>query len=111
MNKKHDFFERLLTQQLIWRVLAVAAVAVMIIVFFVSGVNDPNPSWGQYWMVRPLVLVPLAGAGGGAVFHASRIIIRGEGLKNGLALLVGVLAYIVVLWMGIVIGLDGTLWN
>ncbi len=111
MNIKNGFFKRLLTQQLVWRALGGAAVAAMVIVFFVSGVNDPNPSSGQYWMVRPLILVPLAGAGGGAVFHACRILIQGNALKNGLALLVGVLAYIVTLWMGIVIGLDGTLWN
>ncbi|WP_229598990.1 hypothetical protein [Runella sp. CRIBMP] len=43
-----------------------AGIALTVITIFLVGVREPNPAWGKLWMLRPLIIVPLAGAMGGA---------------------------------------------
>lgn len=88
-----------------------AGLALLLIVIFLTGVNNPDPAWGKYWMIRPLVVVPLAGATGG-LFYAFMGRYRQEGgWKAIAATALGLLVYVIGLWMGSVLGLDGTLWN
>src|SRR6187455_1317146 len=46
-----------------------AVVGMAVICFFVFGVDHPDPSWGEYWRIRPLIVGPLAGAMGGALIY------------------------------------------
>ena len=92
-------------------VLAGASIALGLIVTFLSTAGDPDPAWPRYWMVRPLVIVPLAGAAGGAFFGAMDVVRQKGGWYTVLGILLGLLVYLVGLWMGIVLGLDGTFWN
>jgi fructose-specific phosphotransferase system IIC component len=56
-------------------------------------------------------VVPLAGAGGGAFFYfMSRFGHHGAWVK-WIARIVGVFGFIIALWIGTVLGLDGTLWD
>lgn len=50
------------------------------------------------------------GAIGGAFFYftANRIF---RGMNNTMAILLGMVAYFVILWLGVVMGLDGTMWD
>lgn len=84
-------------------------IALIVISIFVFP-TEPDPSWGKFWMIRPLIITPLAGVTGGAVYHFINSK-NFEGLKKILALMASILIYIIGLWMGIVLGLDGTLWN
>lgn len=88
-----------------------AALALLLISLFLAGVKHPNPSWPSYWMIRPLLIVPIAGALGGGFFYAVRQWGPHETWKKVLATLVGILGYLVAVWMGTILGLDGTLWN
>lgn len=88
-------------------------IALAIISFFLydalqAGTADPN--WGKYWMVRPLVIVPLAGAAGGGFIYFMYSRFQGGWAKILLTLL-GIIGFIIALWLGTVIGLDGTYWN
>ncbi|QHL89392.1 potassium transporter KefB [Nibribacter ruber] len=85
-------------------------IALLAISFFVFGVDNPNPAWGKYWMVRPLIITPLAGAMGG-VFYAFMDYQSARGFNRTLAVLLSLVVFVVGLWLGIVLGLAGTMWN
>lgn len=91
--------------------LAGATIALILIVLFLLGVNDPNPAWGRFWMVKPLVIVPLAGAAGAATSFYVRHLLFAAGWNKGLLYILGFFIYVFSLWMGTVLGLNGTLWN
>jgi hypothetical protein len=86
-------------------------IALMVIAFFVFGVDQPNPEWGKLWGIKPLIVTPLAGAMGGAIYYfLDQLSYRG-GLNKTIAVLLSLVGYLIALWLGIVLGLNGTLWN
>lgn len=87
-----------------------AGIAFILISLFVFDVNNPDPAWGKFWMVRPLLVTPLAGALGGA-FYAFLDYETFKGFNRTLAVLLSLVVYITGLWLGTVLGLVGTLWN
>lgn len=91
-------------------ILVGAAIALLFIAAFVFPAEG-NPAWGKLWKIRPLIVVPLAGAAGGAIFYFLRHSAYQGGWKKILVTIAGVLVYIFGLWVGTVLGLDGTLWN
>ncbi|MFN2457964.1 MAG: hypothetical protein ABR502_07175, partial [Chitinophagaceae bacterium] len=70
----------------------------------------PNPEWGKYWMIRPFIITPLAGAMGGA-FYALMDHQSSRDFSRTVAILLSFVVYIIGLWLGAVLGLDGTMWN
>ncbi|GAB3503157.1 potassium transporter KefB [Emticicia fontis] len=99
------------TSLLIKRVLIGTAIGLVTILFFVLRVNPNHPDWGQYWLAQPLIITPLAGAAAGVCNHFLDFLRNEGGNKKILANILAVLIYIVGLWMGIVLGLSGTMWN
>jgi hypothetical protein len=91
-------------------VLIGGGIGLILISFFLSGVNDPNPDWGQYWKLRPLIIVPLAGATGGVFFYFMDLMST-RGMNKTVAVILALVVYVIGLWLGTVLGLDGTLWN
>ena len=88
-----------------------AGFALFIITLFLLSDSNPNPAWGKYYMIRPLIIVPLAGACGGAFFaFMDSIEIKGFLLKL-VAMFISLIVYVFAIWMGSVIGLVGTYWN
>lgn len=100
-----------LTPQLIKRVLTGFAIGLVIILFFILKANPNHPDWGQYWMIQPLAIAPLAGAAAGFCNHLLDMLRAEGGTKKILANFLAVIIYIIGLWMGIVLGLHGTMWN
>jgi hypothetical protein len=88
-----------------------AAFALIVITIFLLGVKDPNPAWGKLWMVKPLIMVPLAGAMGGLFYYFMGMVLNQGGWKKVLAIVLGLIGYIIALWLGTVLGLNGTLWD
>jgi hypothetical protein len=88
-----------------------AAIALTLIIIFLAGAGEPNPAWPKLWRIRPLIIVPLAGACGGAFFS----FITNLRIHNGWVLLaariLGIIVFIIGLWLGTVLGLDGTYWD
>jgi hypothetical protein len=96
---------------LIRSVVIGALIGLTVIVTFLLQVHNPRPEWHEYWMVKPLLIVPIAGAAGGICFHLLESVRRKGGLASVIGYALSLLIYLVGLWMGIVLGLDGTLWN
>ncbi|RFZ84251.1 potassium transporter KefB [Mucilaginibacter terrenus] len=96
---------------LVIRMLIGAGIGLVLIGLFLSGVNHPNPAWPKYWMARPLIIVPLAGATGGAISYFLDGLRQQGGWKMFAAITLSLVIYLIGLFMGTVLGLDGTLWN
>ncbi|MCD6018217.1 MAG: potassium transporter KefB [Bacteroidetes bacterium] len=87
-----------------------AAIGLIFISFFVFGVDQPNPDWPKFWMVRPLVVVPVAGAIGG-LFYSFMDYQCSRGFNRTVAVLLSLIVFVIGLWMGTVLGLVGTMWH
>jgi hypothetical protein len=81
----------------------------LISVFIVPG--EPDPAWGKLWMIRPLIVVPFAGAMGGLCNYLIVHFHNRIGLNKTVAIILSVLVSLFGLWVGIVLGLDGTMWD
>lgn len=88
-----------------------AVIGLALISIFLLGVKHSDPSWPRYWQIRPLVIVPLATACGGVFFYFMNILVKNNAWVKLIATLIGIIGFIISLWMGTVLGLDGTLWN
>lgn len=93
------------------RLLLGAGIALILITVFLLRVREPNPEWGKLWMVKPLIIVPIAGALGAAFYYFMDHLRNDGGWRKVLANVLSLLAYLIALWLGTVLGLNGTLWN
>ena len=91
-------------------ILIGAAIGLIAISFFVFGVDKPNPEWGKLWMIRPLIITPMAGAMGGAFYYFMDYQ-SSRGFNRTIAVVLSMIVFIVGLWLGIVLGLAGTMWH
>ena len=92
-------------------ILVGAGIALMVISFFLFMAGEGQPEWGKFWMIRPLIIVPLAGTMGGAVYHFMDHLSHEGVLNKIVAVILSLVIYIIALWLGIILGLDGTLWD
>jgi hypothetical protein len=83
----------------------------LITVFIFPSMLEPKPDWPTLWMIRPLIVVPFAGATGGACNYFLLRWGDKQGLNKTFVYILSVLIFIIGLWMGTVLGLDGTLWD
>lgn len=93
------------------RALQGAAIAFVLISIFLLGTGEPDPAWGKTWYLRPLVFVSLAGATGGVFYYFMDRLRYQGGWNKLLANILSLLVYIIGLWVGTVLGLDGSLWD
>lgn len=93
------------------RMLVGAGIGLILISLFLLSADEPNPEWGKLWMIRPLIIVPLAGAMGGLCNYFIVHFHNQVGVNKTIAMVVSVIVFIIGLWLGIVLGLDGTMWN
>lgn len=100
-----------ITPSLLTRMLIGGGIALALIALFLSGINDPDPAWPEYWKVRPFLIVPLAGAGAGLCSFYLQYLLGTEGWRKGAVIALTIIGYLIALWLGFVLGLDGTLWN
>lgn len=109
-QSKTSFADSMNKSSLLKGILTGAGIGLLVILFFITGA-ETQPHWPDLWKIRPLIITPLAGAFGGAFFYVSKTMLRREGLNSGLAIILSVIGFIIALWLGVVLGLDGTLWD
>jgi hypothetical protein len=112
MTTQNNITNRPIDKALLTRYMLFGAlVGLAIISTFVFGVDHPKPDWGSYWRIRPLIITPLSGAAAGAVFYFADYIGAQRGWPKALTIALSVVISITGLWMGVVLGLAGTMWN
>lgn len=93
------------------RMLQGAGIGLILILFFLLGAEEPEPEWPRLWMIKPLIMVPLSGALGGVfIYNMDHLRCQG-GWREALAYTLSFTVFIVVLWLGTVLGLNGTTWD
>jgi len=96
---------------LVKRMIVGGGIGLLLISLFLFPAGEPNPEWGKLWMIRPLIIVPLAGAMGGLCNYFIMHFHDRVGVNRIIAMILSVIVFIIGLWLGIVLGLDGTMWN
>ncbi len=96
---------------LVKRMFQGAALALVLIAMFLAGAGEPNPEWAKLWMIKPLVMVPVAGALGGVFYYCMDHLRHQGGWRKTLGILSSLAGYIIVVWLGVVLGLNGTMWD
>lgn len=110
MTQSHNSTSQANTPSLVKLALFGALIGLAVISLFIFPVNS-NPAWGKLWMIRPLIIVPLAGATGGACRYFLVNYHNTIGLNKTIASILSLVVFAVGLWMGVILGLDGTLWD
>jgi hypothetical protein len=98
-------------KSVILRMMLGAGIALVIISFLVFNVNTPPPEWGQYWKIRPLIFTPIVGAFGILSFYLKDFIRPQSDVKSVILFIISLILFLISLWMGVIIGLVGTMWN
>lgn len=88
-----------------------ASIGLSIIAAFLYTVRNPSPSWGSYWMLRPIITSALSGFTAGIVLY----LLMSFPYRNiGMSLVgkfLGLLLFFALLWAGMLAGLAGTFWH
>lgn len=87
------------------------AIGLVLITLFVFSADDPKPEWGPWWIVRPLIVTPIVSAIGMLSFFLKSIINPSSDLGKIAVFLISLFFFVVALWLGFIMGLDGTMWN
>lgn len=90
-------------------VLTGAVIGAIAISIFVFGA-EPDPAWPENWRIKPLLLTPAIAALGG-LFYWFMDYLNQKGLNKIIALIIGILGFVAFFWIGMVLGLNGTMWD
>ncbi|GCC50100.1 potassium transporter KefB [Chryseotalea sanaruensis] len=93
------------------RMLIGAEIALVLITLFLLTVKEPEPAWGKYWMIRPLLAMTMAGAIGGFCNYVIINFRSQMGFTKSAAILLSVIVSILGLFVGFAFGLYGTVLN
>lgn len=86
-----------------------AGIGIFVILLFITGA-ETKPHWPNLWKIRPLIFTPLAGALGGGLCYAAIKILKKKRINGVIAVFISLVGFLITLWLGVVLGLDGTLW-
>lgn len=111
MTPKDNSTSQLHEASIIKRMVVGAGIGLLLISLFLISAGQPDPEWGNLWRIKPLIIVPLAGAMGGLcnyfIVHFHHL----AGVNKTIALILSVIVFVIGLWLGVVLGLDGTYWD
>jgi hypothetical protein len=93
------------------KMLLGAFVGLVVISLYVFNVDNPDPAWGSWWRLRPLLLTPAITAFGMLSFFLQDVIRPSTRVGHALIFFISMVGFIVSLWLGVVLGLDGTMWD
>jgi hypothetical protein len=93
------------------RMLVGSFLSLAMISIFVIGAGKGDPAWGDNWRIKPLLLTPFLGAMVGLCFDISEPLRRLNGWPGRSFLIISLLGYCIGLWLSLVLGLNGTMWD
>jgi|SRR5690606_12416001 len=109
-TKNTSITESLNKRSMFKGILIGGIIGLIIILFFITGAQV-KPHWPELWKIRPLIITPLAAALGGGLAYIITSLLKREGVHTIIAVFISLIGFMIALWMGIVVGLDGTLWD
>ena len=101
----------LFTSSLTKRMMIGAGIGLLVISFFVVGAGSGKPAWGDYWRIKPLLLTPFLGAIVGLCYDVTERLRQLNGWQGRLFTILSFAGYLIGLWMAMILGLAGTMWN
>ncbi|WP_158828605.1 potassium transporter KefB [Mucilaginibacter lacusdianchii] len=101
----------LFTSSLCKRMLFGAGIGLVMICFFVIGAGKGKPVWGEYWRIKPLLLTPFLGAMTGLCYDITEPLRRLTGWAGRVFWLLSFTGYCIGMWVALVLGLAGTMWD
>jgi len=107
IEPKTPFFSHLLGR----RMLICAIVGLVVVGFFVIGAGDGDPAWGSNWRIKPLLLTPFMCAMVGLCYDITEPLRKIAGWRGNVLFVLSILGLIVGLWMSLILGLNGTMWD
>ncbi len=88
-----------------------AGINLIINVLFITDLDTTNSAWSPFWMVKPLTLGPLiTGLGAMLAFYVVKFLIN-QNISKYISYFSFVAIFIISIWLGIVLGFNGTLWD
>lgn len=111
MQEKNEVRMSVKSSSMIRSAIIGASIGLVLISIFLLGVKNSDPSWPRFWQLRPLIIVPLAGAAGAVCVYLLNSFNYQSAWTKWAARIVSLIGFVIALWMGSVLGLDGTLWN
>jgi len=111
MNSTKDFLRLLTPQSVLTRMVTGGIIGLAVISLFIFPISDPDPAWGEHWRIRPLIITPLVSAFGFLSFFLKDYIQPRSDAGKIVVFLISAMAFAVALWMGTILGLNGTLWD
>ena len=99
------------TEALPKRMLFGAGIALIAISVFVIGAGNGNPTWGGYWRIKPLLLTPFLGAIVGLCYDITQPLRQIDGWLGKVFWVLSLVGYFIGIWMALVLGMAGTMWN
>ena len=93
------------------RTLIGGAIGLILISFFLYSADEADSAWNRFWFIKPLIITPIVAAMGGAFHYYIEWLFAANRWNKAFAFLIGMLGFVVALWLGSVLGLDGTYWD
>jgi hypothetical protein len=93
------------------RIVLGIGTALILMILLLIQVDEPNPEWGELWMVRPLIMVSFGGAACGAFYHLMEQFAARRNWNTIMIKVFSLIVCMIMLWMSFILGLDGTLWD
>ena len=86
-------------------------ISLLLISFFVISAGKGNPAWGEYWRVKPLLLSPVLGALVGLCYDVTQQLRDIKGWAGRVFLVLSFVGYEIGIFMSLVLGMNGTMWD
>jgi len=111
MENRQSMTSTFFSPALMKRMLTGAGIGLLLVSFFVITAGEGQPSWGAYWRLKPLLLTPLLASIVAACYHATGPLRDIAGWQGRLFTVLSIIGYVLGLWIALILGLNGSLWN
>jgi hypothetical protein len=91
--------------------LAGLLIGLGLITFFLLTAGEADPQWPENWRVKPLLFTPMVGVFAGLFCYGFRAVLLRIGKAKTLITILAILVSLPIIWIGLILGLDGTYWN
>lgn len=111
MNQTAFKERKVFTKFLFKRMLLIGSIGLAIVSVFVIGAGKGDQAWGSNWQIKPLLLTPILGAIIGLLYDITEPLRKLKGIIGITFTILSVIAVLIGLFISLVLGLNGTMWD